>query len=439
MNPNREPELAAILQEALESVSVTRGKSERLTALAYRLNVLRYRNVCDPNLRLLMFTYRIHIEDSGVREAILVLLRGELEQFVREDRTYPATFALFGGLSTGSTVEDILVSLMKAAIVEGPRAAARAFYHGIAYGHLAFRHYFLLEGIRVQKEVQVFDGITLTPLPNSTADLPGHLSQLFGLDGKDFLSKTLLGVDYRVSPVLHKPEQCYTIQSGPEKHFDVVVDSADVAEFNPKRFFQALTFVGEHPVQVLIGWMYVGEEQVFDLRMGPGSGYSSFTERASSATFSEAQVRDAVDLYGKIIGLPKKVQEQLEIPVDRWMKSKTHQSYVDRMIDLGIAMESLYLRGIRDELSFRFRLRASLHLGDGIEHRRDLKSQFGRIYNYRSTAVHEGTLPTHVNVDGSRVPIRQFIERSQDLFKRSLLKVIESGQLPDWDSIELGG
>ena len=112
---------------------------------------------------------------------------------------------------------------------------------------------------------------------------------------------------------------------------------------------------------------------------------------------------------------------------------------VDNMIDLGIAMESFFLSSIREELTFRFRLRGSLYPGQTIEQRRLLVREFREIYGCRSSAVHEGTLPDDITVNGQNVPIGQFIKRSQNLFKRCLLKVIESGVRPDWTAIELGG
>ena len=182
----------------------------------------------------------------------------------------------------------------------------------------------------------------------------------------------------------------------------------------------------------------MSDELIYNLQIGPGSGYSSSLADASATTFSEAQVDDAVEIYYKLVGLPSELEQSLQIPLDRWMKSKTRQGYVDKMIDLGIAMESFYLRGIRDELSFRFRLRAALHLGESSEERKRLKKEFREIYEYRSRAVHEGTLPDQVNVNGQSLRMRQYIERSQELFKGSLMKVINSGVLPDWESIELG-
>ena len=439
MIPESERALATLLREALKSVSITRGASEKIPLTTYRQSVFRYRNAHDPNLRMYIFVHDIQIGDPGVREAILGLIRVELDQFIHEDRTYAATFAIFGGMGNGSSVEDILKNLAKAAIVQGPDAAAKAFFDELASGYLPYREYFLLTGIKVEEEVEVCDGVSLVPLPNNTQHLPGFLSDLIGIDPADFISKTVLRVDLSVYPLLHKPESEYTIQSGPDEHFTSAVRSADHPDFDPSKFFLALTLVGEHPVLAAIRWTYLNDERVFDLRIGPGSGHSTSLIRASSAVVTVPQIRHALDLYGKITALPQDVYKQLQIPIDRWIKSNTHQGQVDKMIDLGIAFESFYLSGISQELTFRFSLRGCLYLEEGTEARRQLKREFEEIYRCRSRAVHDGMLLSNVNVNGQRIPIGQFIERSQDLFKKSLLKAIESRRLPDWSLIELGG
>ena len=431
--------LEALLREALESVTITQSGAGNLAPNQYRLMVLRYRAVYSPGLLLQTFKIDTQVGNATVKETILSVLREELAQFLREDKTFVATYVIFGGRSSGSSIEDILKNLLKAAIVNGPKAAAKAFYDEVASGYLPYREFFLLSGIKVEKEVQVCDGISLVPLPNSTQHLPGFLSDLFSIDLSDFLSKTLLALDMSVSPLLHRPEQSYTFESSPHRHFNIAARSADNPDFDLGKFFLALTLIGEHPIFTTIRWTYLSDDRIFDLRLGPGSGFSQDTRSAFTTEFSEAQVRQALDLYGKITALPVKVYKQLQIPIDRWMKSKTHQGYVDKMIDLGIALESFYLRGIRDELSFRLRLRAALYLGDGIEQRIQLKKDFRQIYEIRSRAVHEGTAPEQVKVEGQDIRMGQFTERSQKLFKRSLLKVIENGRLPDWDNIELGG
>ncbi len=181
------------------------------------------------------------------------------------------------------------------------------------------------------------------------------------------------------------------------------------------------------------------DQHIFDLRQVVGSGYSTSSTRAPSGTISKNQVLDASNLYHKFVALPKAVERSLQIPIERWIKSKTNQASVNKMIDLGIAMESFHLHGAREQLSFRFRLRGSLHLGTEVQQRKRLMREFADIYKYRSKAVHEGRLPDRVSVDGEWIPIAQYIDRSQELFSRSLMKVIESGALPDWESLELGG
>ena len=100
------------------------------------------------------------------------------------------------------------------------------------------------------------------------------------------------------------------------------------------------------------------------------------------------------------------------------------QDHVDKMIDLGIAFESFFLGDNNREVTFRFSLRGALYLEQEIEARRRLIGELRDIYKYRSIAVHEGRLPDKEKVNGENVPMRQFIERSQDLLKRCLLKVI---------------
>ncbi len=441
MNPENVNTLAALLREALKSVAITHNRLDPIQLSVYRQLTRRYRSKFHPTLRFQVYLYDIQIHDTAIEEAILNLLREELQQFIRDDKTFSASFAILSGAGAGSPIKDILKNLTKEAIVSGADKAANAFYRGIARGYMVFQNYYLLTGIKVEKEVRVLDGISLIPLPNSTADLPAHVPSVFNVSSVDFVSKTLLKVGLSVSPILHRPAEGYTFASGSDEHFKTRVHSADAKDFHPERFFHALTLVGDQPVQAALMWRHLSDYEIFNLSMGMGSGYSSsaMSKAATSTVFSEAQIRQALDLYQKIVGLPPEVLDNLEIPIDRWMKSKTQQGYVDKMIDLGIAFESFFLSGIGQEVTFRFSLRGSLYLGKDIEERSRIKRELEQFYRYRSRAVHEGTLPDTVSVNGESVRITQFIERGQELFKQSLLKVIERRNLPDWGTIELGG
>ena len=105
--------------------------------------------------------------------------------------------------------------------------------------------------------------------------------------------------------------------------------------------------------------------------------------------------------------------------------------FVDNMIDLGVAFESLYLTGGRDELRYRFALRASWLLGRDAKHRAELFSKFREIYDARSVAVHTGKLP---DLDDDI----DFMKQARELCCQSIEAIIHNRGFPQWDRLVLG-
>ncbi len=442
MISKNEKTLAALLREALNSVAITNQGPNPIDPKVFRQMVLKYRHSHQPDLRFQIQFCAIKVCSSKVKRDILSFLRDELRQFLRGDRTYAASYAIVGGSRCGASLEVILDNLVKSSVVFGPDQAASNYYEAIDCGSITYQEYYLLTGIRTEKEIQVLDGITLMSLPNDSSFLPNHLPSTLRSRGIDFTSKTLLRMDISVYPLLHPPDEDYTKSSGPERHFRREIRGRAVEVLDPWQFAKALTLVGNHAVESIMGWRHLDSEHIFHLNKGFGGGFwnSSLPKAFTPSTlFSDASVGEAIRLYVKLAHLPREIQQRLEVPINRWMKSMTQIGLVDKMIDLGIAMESFLLSDMNRGMTFRFGLRATLLLEDEVEARRRCLSEFRAIYKYRSDAVHRGALPTEAKVNGENVPMGQFIERSQELFKRCLLKVIESGQYPNWTEIELGG
>ena len=204
-----------------------------------------------------------------------------------------------GGTSSGSPVENVLTNLLRRAIADGPSKAARAFVDCTSATSCSFYRFYLLTGISIPEPFEVFDGITLMPLPESTSELPPHLpylrteaDQWQRISVADLLGKTLVRVEYDVQPIFHRPAQCYTFQSGPERHFRIKLKYRGVA-----------------------------------------------TE------------------------LPTETWQRLRIPIDRWAKAMAEDNPIDQIIDLGISLECLYVPDSQGEVSFRFALHGAWHLG----------------------------------------------------------------------------
>lgn len=107
------------------------------------------------------------------------------------------------------------------------------------------------------------------------------------------------------------------------------------------------------------------------------------------------------------------------------------------MIDLGVAFESLYLSR-RGNKSQRSQKRASRYLGIDKANRNTLEKVFKKIYDLRSSAVHEGKLPPNVKIGGACVPISEFIKQAQDLSQQSIIKIVEAGEFPNWETLNVG-
>jgi len=148
----------------------------------------------------------------------------------------------------------------------------------------------------------------------------------------------------------------------------------------------------------------------------------------------QSEIEEAKRYY-KILDNPNSsIAKSLQIPIGRWIKSKTSENSVDKMIDLGIALESLFVPakvpGKSRNISFNLKNNASRHLGRDKENREKLKKKFKAIYECRCDAVHEGKLDEEVEVEGNKIPMPQFIAEAQDLCRQSILKILEDGKFP---------
>ena len=74
------------------------------------------------------------------------------------------------------------------------------------------------------------------------------------------------------------------------------------------------------------------------------------------------------------------------------MKSMEERRPEDQIIDLAIALESLYVPGSNTEVGLRLVLNAAWHLGTSKSERADYLKFFRLLYSARSNVVHTGRL-----------------------------------------------
>ena len=449
MKRSRIAELEGLLSEALAKVIVQRGQSEQISLADYRRMLTKCRSAYEPNARIGIFLFRPEMVQSEVKERVFEFVGCELRDYIRDGRIYSATIAFAGGLGGGSPIEDVVRNLIRRTIIDGPTMAAQAFVECTLISSCKFYRFFLITGISIPEAIEVFDGITLIPVPDSADELPPHLPIIIpepdrphAISPSDLLGRTLVRVEYRVSPIFHRPAESYTLESGPEQHFKIRLKSEEIQDPNLDTLFQALAVVGRCNVQSIMTWTSLVDYEIFDLSTSwgiGGSGYNSMPPvggLSQPVQIPQLESESIKLLYRGLTQVPTETWEKMRIPIDRWAKSMAEGQPIDKIIDLGIALESLYVPDAHGEVRFRLALHAAYHLGKNKTERQKLMEEFKDIYDARSDVVHTGRLR------GKRArptfDVSKFVSRVQDLCWQGITSVINSGEIPEWEELILG-
>ena len=252
---------------------------------------------------------------------------------------------------------------------------------------------------------------------------------------RDPLGTTVIVTDCAVSPVYTNPDSFVL----PEEVFQRKQRCTDLPDFDIQTFCDALSLISNGAIEWVCDWTFIKPDEVFVVHGEHTGGtliqISALRERTSVQVDTE-QVVGAVSLYTSMKNVKEGEAQKLQIPITRWIKSKTRQPLVDTFIDLGIALESLYLDpGTGEQQSFRLRLRAALFLRESVNDREAVIKDVREIYGLRSKAVHEGA------VNNSEAT-KSFKEKAEDLCRESIIKTVSysqvNGEFPQWSRLELG-
>ena len=464
MTDEKKQQLTALLQAALAHLEIRQdsaGRHESISVNEYRSILQRFWTYSSMDVLLTVMRYEPHIANASIKSKLLDLIREAFSEFILEDQIQSASFFIHGGPIDGYPLDNLLKQLLRIAIMLGVEKATSDFDRCTKNPSGSFQYIALLQGIEVEKEIQVFEGPRIVPLSNSISELPHYLPSDLYLGPLDFLTKTLLVIDASISPIFCEP-QPQGIDSNVRPGFEVEVTGKNFLNGNVDnfeimtesyvnyfydKFCLALSLICNSAVQVAAKWKFLAKHELFNLTPSMGGGVSRYLSvdlLGSSTVAGETQIGEAKRLYRKMITLEADTAEKLQIPIERWIKSKANKDLIDEIIDLGIALEALYLsEGTREQLTLQFRLRASWYLGNDKEHRKRLMDEFKAIYDLRSQAVHSGKIPKKVKIRKGEepTPTSEFIAKAQNLCRDSILKILEDGKFPkkdDWNDLILG-
>ena len=473
MNEKSKQELEQLLHEAMDSVVIEEPEGyEPISVDTYKEHLQALRRQYRPDLTSLTASYyRPNIQNEAIKSKLLDFITAQFKDFINEEHgnlIQPASYGLGnGGSAAGQPVEVLLTKLLQIAIASEEQKAIAAFDKSITNTKGSFQRIILLQGLGTHPEdshklteIQICEGVRLIYLPYDPHKLPPYLfdrgfsSLFFQSNPGIFMRKAIMVIDCEVSPLFIKPEfGAPTVHSDGSKSysakedaypFQIKIKSTEFPKFDIDQFCRSISLTCNFDCVPILNWGYIDPDELFSV-VGHGFIPSARcvlpNDPVSSNRISEVQVPKIKRRYKALVNFDLDTREKLQIAIDRWIKSKTEDNLVDKVIDLGIAFESLYLPSDSvDQLAFQFCLRASWHLGKDKADREKLIDEFKAIYTLRSKAVHNGKLPKKNKIrKGESVPTSELIPRAQGLCRDSIKKILEGRKFPDWGSLVLGG
>ena len=325
----------------------------------------------------------------------------ELEIFDRRMQYSP-------GMGIRLSLVDLANWLIRRATRMGADEAIDNLRQYLGSQEIPFHAIFAIRGVLLTESYDFGSNIQLVPW----AQVPdSRMKEAFGQDLSD---AALLRLDS--FPRLHVlPEES-------EKFKPPSIDYSEMGDA-----LLCLGIAGPSAVQNLARWHSPVEwAPVFG--QGYSAHYHPFPPRSQSGP--EA-ICKAQQLFKVFSGLDASRKDALRLPMERLNSAMDKPPGVDAAIDLGISLESIFLRDMnkeRGELGYRLRVRAARLLGKNPTERVELSKVFRALYEARSRAVHTGHLPTKIRSE----PLHELLDRGYRLTADAISRIILEGE-PDWE------
>lgn len=329
-------------------------------------------------------------------------------------------------------------SLVKAASITEPDATAQLL-NGWAHGEpLRFTICSVLNDVYVDDRLDLGTGVRVYPLPASSQGLPQSLPAMDVSKVSTILGRAVLEIDAYTLPVFFPPQ----ISSSPNQQTrtelgDVTVDT----------FLDALSLVCGFRVNMAYSWNHYFESDAFAItkstsylssddrlqKLGSALRHSSSDNiielldfEPPTSNLSIDQLRKACELSGKLQQRVKS-SSRFRIAVARWNRSVSSSSPLeDRIIDLRIALESLYLDSEHGELGFRLSITGAKHLGTSLQDRKKIRKIFYDFYSLASRVIHGTT--------SKKVKSKQAdsLNQASQLCRDGIAQILEQKYQPNW-------
>ena len=296
----------------------------------------------------------------------------------------------------------------------------------------------VLAGVSIDQDIKLEHGLRIYRLPISSDSLPISMPNIRFNAVEEILGHPVLEIGASTHPALFAPPGDDIEDIRLETH-------TALGEVSLNTFFLALSLVCNQQVGLAWNWSDYDEAGTFadgarSSMGGPGMPLkrlsrsynrkllTGITELTSFdppvPNLSEEGLRRAFDLRDEL-GRRIDSDHRFQIAVTRWARAASPGVInADRIVDLRIALEALYLDSDQGELGFRLSVTGARHLASNLEDRKDIRKALIEFYRLASRVIH-GTSPR-----GSNEVL--IVDAAAKLCRDGILKILEDRHRPDW-------
>ena len=345
-----------------------------------------------------------------------------------------------------SSLSGVARGLVRAAAFIGPAAAADLFDGWVRGEPLRFKICLVLGGAYVADDLELGASLRLYPLPTSSEELPPNMPDIDHSRVGALLGHPLLEIDASIHPVFFPPPTAD--EPFPELESVTILGPASI-----DLFLMALSLVCGQKVGIAWAWNDFGTARLFDTNRATSlMGSGAVLTRRLGLAHVYSPVTNSTTIYGFDAPSPDLFASRLwrawellpylqdrysqdprfQIAVTRWHQSSSASTpLVDRVVDLRIALESLFLDSNSGELGFRLATTAARYLGTGLVERRAIRKTVSDFYGLASRVIHGTDLNFAQGSDAD------LVSRAGRLCRDGILKVLEERCQPVWSDLLL--
>jgi hypothetical protein len=284
---------------------------------------------------------------------------------------------------------------------------------------IPFCHTFGLTGLRVDCRCDLGFGIALIPWDNLPNSYHKHTIYTRFITSFGFKWPSAAVIQERILPKLHVSAE----------------EERQLSQLDDSELYDALLCIGAagpFAPEVLVSWL---DPPPWAPVMGVGYSMPHLEGRSRHDVWTSEHCEAASQLFKTFRTLRAETKDALRVPLQRLGIAMRRLSNVDSAIDLGIALEALFLNDLpddRSELTFRLRLRVARYLEQDSKKREALFRIVGDLYALRSAAVHTGRTPKGIRGRTTS----ELLEEGFRLTATAIRRHVYEGT-PDWNNVQL--